>query len=142
LIPVDSEPLHFSRFARCPVLGLWLDHQPSYYTLPKPEPANICPARQTGLTRHRRLDFNIIECAQDRLDGGFVAEQAARMLGPRIYLRDPDLVLRHLVDRLRHYDCPLTSFVDRHRTFAGGGALGLSGGVARGLSLLPLFIRS
>jgi predicted O-methyltransferase YrrM len=41
------------------------------------------------------------------------------MVGERRYLRDPapDTVIRHLVEKCRQRDSPMTPFVDRHKTF-------------------------
>jgi hypothetical protein len=119
VIGCDSGVLHFTRFTDTPALGVWTRHHPSQYALPRPNTLHVVPHARNQLTRYRRVAYNIVECPGDRPQGRFVAEQAARLLGGRKYLAAavPDVALRHLVDNCRRIDSPLTSFVDRHRTF-------------------------
>jgi hypothetical protein len=113
LIAVDSGPLHFVRFCDLPALGLWTGHYPSQYVLPRVQTVNLV-APGHGLTRYRRLAYNIVE---EELTGCNVAASATRMLTPRRYGSGvgPDRLLRHLVNR-----CESTTslgWADRHITF-------------------------
>jgi hypothetical protein len=111
--------LHFCRFTDTPAIGLWTYHFCSHYALPRNKTVNIAPASKNDWTRYRRIAFNIVENPGDRLCGDFIAEQAALMLGPRSYLNEPapDCVLRSLVEKCRQFDSPMTTFVDRHKSF-------------------------
>jgi hypothetical protein len=104
---------------RLPGPRVWSHHRPSYFALPRSLTAHVVTAKQNDLTRYWRLDYHLVECPQERRDGAFVAEQAVRMLAPPRYveMRGPDLLLQHLVGKLRQFDSPMTSFVGRHRTF-------------------------
>jgi predicted O-methyltransferase YrrM len=119
VIGCDSGILHFTRFTDTPALGVWTWHYPSQYALPRKDTLHVVPGARNDLTRYRRVAYNIVECPGDRLSGRFIAEQAARMLGERKYLAAPaaDTMLRQLVEKCRQFDSPMTTFVDRHRTF-------------------------
>ncbi|MGO9935476.1 MAG: class I SAM-dependent methyltransferase [Steroidobacteraceae bacterium] len=119
VIGCDSGVLHFTRFTDTPALGAWTRHHPSQFALPRRNTLHLVPASQNELSRYRRIAYNIVECAGEKLSGSFVAEQAVRMLCARKYLSDavPDTLLRHLLDNCRQFESPMTSFVDRHRTF-------------------------
>jgi len=119
VIGCDSGVLHFTRFTDTPALGVWTRHHPSQYALPRDNTLHLVPHARNELNRYRRVAYNIIEGPGDRLSGRFIAEQAACLLRERKYLAGavPDAVLRHLIARCRQIDLPLTSFVDRHRTF-------------------------
>jgi predicted O-methyltransferase YrrM len=119
VIGCDSGVLHFTRFADTPALGAWTWHYPTQYALPRRNTLHVAPQTRTELTRYRRVAYNIVECPGERLSGRFLAEQAARLLGERRYLAAaaPDCVLQQLVEKCRQFDSPMTTFVDRHRTF-------------------------
>ncbi len=119
VIGCDSGILHFTRFTDTPALGVWTWHYPSQYALPRTDTLHVVSRSRNDLTRYRRIPYNIVECPGDRLSGCFIAEQASRMLGERKYLKapSPDTVLRQLVEKCRQFDSPMTTFVDRHKTF-------------------------
>ena len=119
VIGCDSGVLHLTRFSNTPALGVWTWHYPSEFALPRPNTMHVVSQSRNELTRYRRTAFNIVECPGKLLSGGFVAEQAARLLGERKYVAAcvPDTVLRHLVEKCRQCDSPTTIFMDRHRTF-------------------------
>lgn len=120
LLGADSGPLHLTRFTDTPALGCWTHHFPSHYALPRGRTANIVPRgnRWREWVRYRRLSFNVLECPSERINGGFIAEQAARLLSAPVYVQDgtADVLLQTLVDKLRQFDSPLTGFIDRHRS--------------------------
>jgi len=119
LIGCDSGVLHFSRFTNTTGLGVWTWHHPSQYALPRKNTLHIVSRLRNDLTRYRRLAYNIVECPGERLSGRFIAEQAVRLLSEQKYLAEavPDTMLMHLINNCRQFDSPMTSFVDRHRTF-------------------------
>jgi predicted O-methyltransferase YrrM len=119
LIGCDSGVLHFSRFTDTMGLGVWTRHHPSQYALPRNNTLHIVSQRRRELNWYRRLEYNIVECPGEQLSGQFIAEQAVRLLSERKYLLEaiPNTMLRSLVDNCRQFDSPMTSFVDRHRTF-------------------------
>jgi ADP-heptose:LPS heptosyltransferase len=119
VLSVDSGVLHFTRFTSTPAIGMWTGHYPSHFALPRQQTLHLVPKTRNELTRYRRIAYNVVECPGERVSGRFIAEQAANMLGPRKYLTSPapDCVLRQLVAYCRQFDSPLTSFIDRHKTF-------------------------
>jgi ADP-heptose:LPS heptosyltransferase len=119
VIGCDSGVLHFSRFTETPALGAWTRHDPSQFALPRRNTLHVVSQSRNELTRYRRIAYNLVECTGDRLSGSFIAEQASRLLGGRKFIQAcvPDTVLRHLLDNCRRFESPMTSYVDRHRTF-------------------------
>lgn len=119
LIGVDSGPLHLARFTKTPTLGVWTHHFPSHFALPRRQTLNLVCDRGDW-TSKRRIGFNLVD-GPDRQDGSFIAEVASKMLSPWRYMPGAtaaeDVLLQHLVGKVRTFDSPLTGFVDRHRSF-------------------------
>jgi len=126
LVGVDSGVLHFARFTETPAVGIWKDHYPSHFALPRKDTVHIVGNRSPEWTRRRRLAFNILDVAGDIPSPADVADVVARMIRPRRYLAGsgPDVLMQHLIDKTRATtDASLHPFRDRHRTF--GSFLGL-----------------
>lgn len=119
-VGVDSGPLHLLRFTRTPGLGVWRDHFPSHFALPRAETLHLVPSRHSAWTRYRRAAWNLVEAGAEAVPGDEIAHWASRMLGR---LHEPQrpyawgataaavCVVRHLVERCR------TAEQDRQRSF-------------------------
>jgi ADP-heptose:LPS heptosyltransferase len=120
-IGVDSGPLHFSRLANLPAIGLWKTYPPNGFVLPRRSALHLAPSEQNEWTRHHRADYQIVEYDGPGSLATVAVEQAARMLCERLYLKESasDCFLRHLIDNLKQpaKGSPLTTWYDRHRSF-------------------------
>src|SRR5579884_2264736 len=86
VVGVDSGVLHFARFTDTPAVGIWKDHHPSHYALPRTNTVHVVPDKWPALTRRRRLDFNLVEVPGPVPAPFEVAEVVGRLLAPRKYL--------------------------------------------------------
>jgi len=119
LVGVDSGVLHFGRFTDTPAVGIWTHHYPSHFAIPRLNTAHVLGDRWQDWTRRRRLAFNLIDVPGEVPAPWEVAEVVARMVRPPKYLarRGPDVLLQHLLDRLRQ-SSSYHPYLDRHRTMS------------------------
>jgi hypothetical protein len=103
-------------------LGVWKGGHPARATLPRDRTLHVTVPRFRPKNRPRRIQWNIVESPEDPIQGGFVAEQAARLISPPRYLPADrivqDVQLQQFVEwtrggRMR----PDNSWADRHRSF-------------------------
>lgn len=121
-IGIDSGPLNFVRFMDVPAVGIWREHYPSDYLLPRENTVHVVQSRHAQRDRYEREHWNTIVAPDEGPSPAFVAQVVGRVLaGPRYLPAGPiarDVQLQHHVDRtdstFRH---DFGHRVDRHRTF-------------------------
>jgi hypothetical protein len=125
LLGIDSGPLHAARFTDTPAIGMFptAGHYPVRWCVPRDRQVNVVPtAFSRAWNKRARIAFNLVECPGDQLNAKFLAQVAARVLdGPRYFgpaQIGADVQLQQFVlDWERGAGSPLSSVVDRHRSF-------------------------
>lgn len=115
LIGVDSGPLHLTRVTDTPSIGVWVQHHPARFALPRDKTAHLVPGTPKDRTanRYHRTTYNLIECDQG-VTGPDIAKATRRALAGKI---GPELALAALVDRLAT-STGRDDAKDRNRSFA------------------------
>ena len=119
LIGIDSGPQHFSRFTKCPVIGLWTHHFPNHFAIPRRNTLHVVSREWHEWTKFRRVAFQIVECPSGKkLDGAWIARLAAECLPT---LGDADWAKLALLRQWTAWQRSasggaLSEFVDRHRS--------------------------
>lgn len=88
LAGIDSGPLNFVRFTKAPAVGIWTNHHPADYLLPRPETRNVVACRHAG--RLAAPEWNVIISPDDGPSPPIVAAEVLKVLS-----MDP-IVLRGL----------------------------------------------
>lgn len=128
-IGIDSGLLHFTRFTGINAIGVWPQHYPAHFLLPRENTLNLVPGKHQAGDKYRRLAFNTV-CflsSTDALAPEDVAGAAVRMLskpkyfGPSQLARD--VQLQYLIDLARGPSDgparnPQGTCTDRHKSFA------------------------
>jgi hypothetical protein len=117
LIGIDSGVLHFSRFARIPTVGLWVQHAPSHFVLPRKELVNVIGSWSNDLTKVRRVEFNILADNNKQITSDFILKQVSGMLQENKYLshKGGDMLLQQLLSKCK---CTFNDYaIDRNRSF-------------------------
>jgi hypothetical protein len=119
LIGVDSGPLHFARFTKCPVVGLWTHHFPSHFSLPRRNTLHVVSREWHEWAKFRRVAFQIVECPSGKqLDGDWISHLVMECFPT---LTQPDWARLALLRQWMSWQRAtiggaLSEFVDRHRS--------------------------
>jgi len=124
MIGIDSGPLHAARFTDTPSIGVWMnDGSPPTWCLPRELLVNLVVGRRhQAWSRHSRIPFHIVECAEPTRMVEVLTSLAMYMLNRPRYLHPTqhgtDVLLQWFI-RKRMYGIPtsLGAFNDRNRSF-------------------------
>ena len=89
LIGIDSGPLHMTRYTKIPAIGIWTNHFPSHFTLPRERTLHTVLRALAGedKTRCLRIPFNIVEqTTGSEYDPVLLTDLSVRMLEEPRYL--------------------------------------------------------
>lgn len=117
-IGVDSGPLHLVNLTRLPAIGLWGDHTPERFAIPRDLTLHLT----ANSDAEHRIEFNTLSPRDPGLPASFVAQHAERALrAPRWLpdrLRMRDVQLQGFLDKTRSHSGHLSNYIDRNRSFA------------------------
>lgn len=118
LISIDSGPMHFSHFTNVNCLGLWINHSPSHFAIPREKTLNIMSTRFEHEDQWRREEFNTI-CMP--ITGDNISNVAIKMLSePKYFNKDNiarDVQMQYMVNKTRSHSAALSGYVDRNKSF-------------------------
>jgi hypothetical protein len=101
VVGVDSGPFHLAGVVNKPSIGVWFQHHPVHYSLPRTQCLNISFADTTSNIRGARA-FNTVQAAETPNQARYLAQAAVAMLEyepPCQLTRAEDVQLRLLTDK-------------------------------------------
>jgi predicted O-methyltransferase YrrM len=119
-IGCDSSCAHLTRFTEIPAIVWWAKHHPAWFTLPREKTLNLVTTRFSELDKVTRIEFNTI-CQEAEITAESISNYAVQMLQFSKYLPQcriaADIQLQYFMGKTRSHDAPLTSYVDRNKSF-------------------------
>lgn len=77
---IDSGPLNFVRFTQTPAVGIWVNHHPTGYALPRPETRHVVANRHADSDAIAATEWNTVLAPDDGPSPATVAREILRAM--------------------------------------------------------------
>lgn len=112
---IDSGPLAMLRCTDTPGIGIWTNHHPVNFCVPRQNTLHLVDQTWDHYSIPWRIPYNIVRCG---IDSGQIAEQIRRMLAPNRYFTDSaaDTQFQQFIEWTTGATGAL-GYIDRGKTF-------------------------